>query len=85
LNVKCRNESDTSNNSGNWNHFRIIIKYPSKVPGKREIKELQKAAMLDAAHILREVTGESIRRTSWKIILRVAYTVTTEDLKHYTP
>ena len=57
----------------------------SNVPGKRKIKELQKTAILDAAHILREVTGESIRRISWEIIFRVPYTLTTEELQHYTP
>jgi hypothetical protein len=39
---------------------------------------------LDAAHILREVTGESIRRISWEIIFHVPYTVITEELQHYT-
>ena len=30
-------------------------KYLSKIPGKHEVKELQKTAILDTAHILREV------------------------------
>ena len=30
-------------------------KYPSNIPGKQEIKELQKTAILGSAHILRKV------------------------------
>jgi hypothetical protein len=30
-------------------------KYLSNIPGKHDIKELHKTAMLDTAHILREV------------------------------
>ena len=33
----------------------IIIINVSKIPGKREVKELQKTAILGTAHILREV------------------------------
>ena len=44
--VKFKNKSDTSNNRGNWNH----LKYLSNIPGKHEIKELQKTAILDTAH-----------------------------------
>ena len=32
-----------------------LRKYLSNVPGKHEIKELQKTAILDTAHILRKV------------------------------
>jgi hypothetical protein len=33
----------------------IIIKYQSSIPGKHEVKELQKTAILGTAHILRKV------------------------------
>ena len=33
----------------------IKIKYVSNIPGNREVKELQKTAILGTAHILREV------------------------------
>jgi len=69
--VKLRNESDTSNDWGKWNHFNVIIQYLSNVQGKHEIKELQETTILDAAHILWEVTSENIRRISWEIIFRV--------------
>ena len=85
MKVECRNESDTSNNRGKWNHFKIVVKYLSNVRGKHEIKELQETAILDAAHILREVTGESIRRISCEIIFRIPYTLNMEELQHYTP
>jgi len=34
---------------------KSIRQYLSNIPGKHEIKELQKTAILGAAHILREV------------------------------
>ena len=47
-------KSHTSNNGGNWNHLKKWFrKYLSNIPGKREIKELQKTAMLVTAHELR--------------------------------
>jgi hypothetical protein len=47
--VEGKNKCDTSNNSGNWNHFKIIQNIPE------QIKELQKTAILVTAHILRKV------------------------------
>ena len=34
---------------------KSLSQYLSNIPGKQEIKELQKTALLGAAHILREV------------------------------
>ena len=34
---------------------KIFRKYVSNIPGKHEVKELQKTAILGTAHILREV------------------------------
>jgi hypothetical protein len=34
---------------------KSVRKYVRNIPGKHEIKELQKAAILGTAHILREV------------------------------
>ena len=28
VHVECKNKHDTSNNEGNWNHFKIIQKIP---------------------------------------------------------
>jgi hypothetical protein len=53
--VKYENKSGTSNINGDWNNFRIIQTNLSNVPGKHEIKELQKTAVLDTALILRKV------------------------------
>jgi len=39
LNVKT---SDTGNNRGAWNHFKVTETNLSNIPGKHEIKELQK-------------------------------------------
>ena len=43
--VECESKSDTSNNGGDWNHFKNTGQYMSNVPGKHEVKELQKTAM----------------------------------------
>jgi hypothetical protein len=32
--VECKNKCDTSNNRGNWNHFKIIQKIPEQRTGK---------------------------------------------------
>jgi hypothetical protein len=64
------NNNNNNNNNNKWNvktkMTAVIIgatgtisksfrKYLSSVPGKHDIKELQKTAILDTAHILREV------------------------------
>jgi hypothetical protein len=48
--VECEN----SNRRGSWNHLKII----QKIPAKHEIKEVQKTAILDTAHIFRKVLME---------------------------
>jgi len=50
-----RNNSDTGNNRGNWNRLISFIQYLSNIPGKHDIKVLQKTATLGIAHILRRV------------------------------
>jgi hypothetical protein len=35
--------------------LKLFIKYVSNIPGNHEVKELQKAAILGTAHILRKV------------------------------
>jgi hypothetical protein len=47
--VEFESKSDTDNNRGDWNHFTI-----SNIPGKLEIKGLQKTAMLGTADKLRK-------------------------------
>jgi hypothetical protein len=49
-------ESDSSNNMGQVEPTqKSLTQYLKSVPGKHEIKELQKTAILCTAHILREV------------------------------
>ena len=55
--VECESTSDTGNNMGDWNNFKIT-QYMNHIPGKHEIKELQKTAILVTAHILRKVLME---------------------------
>ena len=38
-----------------WTISKPFRKYVSNIPGKHEVKELQKTAILGAAHILRKV------------------------------
>jgi hypothetical protein len=42
-------------NAGKWNHLQIIQKYLNNITGKHDIKELQKIATRDIAHILMKV------------------------------
>jgi hypothetical protein len=53
--VECKNRGDTSNNRGDWDYLKSFRKYLSNIPGKHEVKELQKTAILGTAHILRKV------------------------------
>jgi len=39
----------------NWTITKTFKKYVSNIPGKHEVKELQKTAILGTAHILRKV------------------------------
>jgi len=59
IEVQCmwnvKTKSDTGNNGGGWNRFKIIHTISEQHTGKRLIKELQTTAILCTAHLLREV------------------------------
>ena len=48
-------------------------KYPGNIPGKHEIKELQKTAILGTAHMLREVLvlKKGTKHSTWEVALHV--------------
>jgi hypothetical protein len=48
--VEYKNKSGTGNIRGNWKHLKIIQKILNNIPGKHDIKELQKTVMLGTAH-----------------------------------
>ena len=53
MHVKYKNQSDTSNNRGTWNHQpKIIQKLTEQHTRNRQNQELQKTAILDTADIL---------------------------------
>ena len=83
--VECESWSDTGNNRGEWNHFKIR-QYPSNMPGKQEIKEIHKTVILDTAHILRKVLMYKYETYfKGKITWNVSQIVNTELLQHYVP
>jgi hypothetical protein len=51
-------------NWSDWNYFKIIQKIRETVPGNHEVKEPQKTAILDTAHILRRVLMEKYIRAN---------------------
>ena len=69
--MDSKNDDDDDNNNNNNNNVKIKLmsviigatgtisksfrKYVSNIPGKHEVKELQKTAILGTAHILRKV------------------------------
>jgi hypothetical protein len=70
---------------------KSLRQYVSNIPGKHEMKELQKTAILGTAHIpWREVmykykthfTGEVTLHVAQIVTLHVAQIVTTEQLQH---
>ena len=48
--VECKNKGDTSNNRATGTISKSFRKYVSNIPGKHEVKELQKTAVLGTAH-----------------------------------
>ena len=61
-----------------------LRQYLSNVPGKGDVKEMQKTAILGAAHKLREVLMLKCRTNfTVEITLRVAQTVNIEQLQHH--
>ena len=78
--MDCKNESDTSKNSGNWNQLKIAQTVPEQHTRKAlyDSKKLHKTATLGTAHILREVlTLKSL--TSIYGMLQVTYGLSTEQ------
>jgi hypothetical protein len=55
--VEGKNESDSNNNGGGGTETisKSLKQYLSSMPGKDEIKELQKTAILGTAHKLRQL------------------------------
>jgi hypothetical protein len=54
--VECENKSDTGNNMGEWNHFKITQTIPEQhTRNARNLRNRKKAAALGAARILRKV------------------------------
>jgi hypothetical protein len=54
IHVECKTKYDTCNKA-TGTISKSFRKYLSNVPGKHEIKELQKTAILGTAHTLRKV------------------------------
>jgi hypothetical protein len=52
-----KNENETSNNRGKWNHLNITqkISQPHSLPGKHKFNKLQTTATMGTAHVLRKV------------------------------
>jgi hypothetical protein len=53
--VECESKSDTGNNGATGTILKSLRQYLSNTLGKQEIKELQEAALLGTAYILRKV------------------------------
>ena len=60
--MKCKNRGETSNNRSDWDYLKSFRKYVSNIPGKHEVKELQKTAILGIAHIIRKVLVQKYNR-----------------------
>jgi hypothetical protein len=50
--MECNNKIGTNNNGVTGTTSKYFIKYLSNIPGKHEVKELLKTAILGTAHIL---------------------------------
>jgi hypothetical protein len=64
---------------------KSLRQYLSNIPGKHDIKELQKTAILATAHVLGKILMRKCENLTWEITLHVAQTVNTEQLQHCVP
>ena len=65
---------------------KSLRQYLSNVPGKHEIEELQKTAILDTLHILwKELMWKYRTYFTGEIPIRVKQFVNTEQLQQYIP
>jgi hypothetical protein len=72
--------------AANGTFSKSLRKYLSNIPGNHEVKNLQSAAIADAAHILRKVRMYKNKTYfTCEITLHVAQIVSTEQLQHYIP
>jgi hypothetical protein len=53
--VECKNKGDAIIIGATGTNSKSFRKYLSSIPGKHDIKELQKTAILGTAHTLRKV------------------------------
>ena len=68
------------------NILKSLRQYLRNIPGKHEIKELQKKALLDTARMLRKVLMLKYKTYfTGEITLQIAQIVNTEQLQHYIP
>jgi hypothetical protein len=81
--VECESQSYTDNNRATGTVSKAPKQYLSNIAGKIGIEELQKAAILDTAHKMREVMMYRCKTyCRGEITLRVTQTVNTEQLQH---
>jgi len=66
--VECKNKSNSSNNRGNWNHFKVTQKLAEQSMGKYDIKELKKSTS-GTACLLRNYWCKNRRPLLWKTAL----------------
>ena len=74
--LERKNKSDTGNNRSKWNHFKITWT-TYNIPGKHEVKELQKTAISGTAYILREGLMEKYQHFTGEVTLYVAQIINT--------
>jgi hypothetical protein len=53
--VECKNTSDTCNTEATGTVSKSFVKYLINIPGKHNVKEVQKAVALSTEHILQKV------------------------------
>jgi hypothetical protein len=53
-------------------------KYPSNMPRKQDIKQLQTTTILGTAHTFGKVLMQKYKTLSWEVTLRVSHIVTRE-------
>jgi hypothetical protein len=84
--VECETKSDTGNNRNTRTISKSLKQYLSNIPGKHEIKVLQKNSHI--VHSTQNVENADVKVQKYftgEIKLYVAQTVNTEQLQHCVP
>jgi hypothetical protein len=74
--VECKNKGDASNNSSNWNHFKILQKILEQRTGKARYQGTTENNYIGhSAHTAESANVEAQKSLIWQTVLYAPLTV----------